>query len=333
MLEISPESIEREARILSLSGPNDESNDALHNGTLPMGAQLLGIGESLSDFDEFRDANPNILFVSPSCPMARVQLPLILAAFPSIEWVHVRSAGIDFVVSDEFSTFKDDCYVTNAKGQFSSSLAEYTMMACSYFAKDLPLLMKNKKNKVWDNYDIEELRGKTLGIVGLGRIGTCVARIASGFGMQVVASVGRYSSARAQELSADGITLLHTDVLLEQADIVSLNCPLIPQTRHMIDDVALAKMKPTAFLVNLSRGGVVDEDALLHALETKRILGAATDVFHTEKQDSPLMQLDNFVSTPHIGAMTSDAQMRIAKPLFADLNRALSGQPIVHRIV
>jgi hypothetical protein len=125
LLEISPESMKREARILSLSGPNDAANTALHDGPLPMGASVLGVGESLADLEAYRNSKPNVLFVSPSCPKAMVQLPLVLAAFPSIEWVHVRSAGIDFVVSDELSEFKNKVEVTNAKGQFSSSLAEY----------------------------------------------------------------------------------------------------------------------------------------------------------------------------------------------------------------
>jgi hypothetical protein len=129
LLEISPESMKREARILSLSGPNDSANAALHQGKLPMGSKLLGIGESLEDFEGYRDAKPNVLFVSPSCPRAMVQLPLVLKAFPTIEWVHVRSAGIDFVVCDELTAFRDKVEVTNAKGQFSSSLAEYVSVS------------------------------------------------------------------------------------------------------------------------------------------------------------------------------------------------------------
>jgi hypothetical protein len=93
LLEISPESMKKEARILSLCGPDDDANTPLHNGPLPMGSKVLGIGESLNDFDAYRDAKPNVLFVSPSCPRAMVQVPLILAAFPTIEWLHVRSAG------------------------------------------------------------------------------------------------------------------------------------------------------------------------------------------------------------------------------------------------
>jgi hypothetical protein len=133
LLEISPESMKREAKILSLSGADDVANAALHKGSLPMGAKLLGVGESLSEFDDYRESKPNVLFVSPSCPRAMVQLPLVLAAFPTIEWVHVRSAGIDFVVCDELVEFRDKVKVTNAKGQFSSSLAEYVSAVNAVF--------------------------------------------------------------------------------------------------------------------------------------------------------------------------------------------------------
>ena len=170
LLKFSPESMTKAANILSLSDANDVANEALND--LPFGAKLLGTGTSIQDFSDIQEqgsAKPNILFVSPSCPKARIQLPIILAAFPSIEWVHCRSAGIDFIVSEELSETK--VMVTNAKGQFSSSLAEYSMMACSYFAKNLPRLMKQQQNKEWIKYDVEELRGKTMGIVGYGDIG------------------------------------------------------------------------------------------------------------------------------------------------------------------
>jgi len=165
LINISPESIKKEARIISLSDPNDDANIALKT-SLPYGSKVLATGITVDDFDQILPSlNPNVAFVSPSCPKARVQLPLLLEKYPSIEWVHARSAGIDFLVSDELSS-KPPRIMTNAKGQFSSSLAEYVMMACSFFAKDLTRLMKQKKAKVWGKYNVDELRGKTMGIVG-----------------------------------------------------------------------------------------------------------------------------------------------------------------------
>jgi len=186
LIKISPESIVQEAKILNLSDPDDLANCSLDD-SLPFGSCIVATGTTLQDFESLLPQNnqsndpeqcvkPNVLFVSPSCPTARIQLPEILRAFPSIEWVHVRSAGIDFLVSDQLSdrlssTTQPPITVTTAKGQFSSSLAEYTMMACSYFAKDLPRLLRQKADSRWEKYDVEELRGKTMGIVGYGDIG------------------------------------------------------------------------------------------------------------------------------------------------------------------
>lgn len=164
LLEMSPESIQREANIISLSHPTDPANKVLHQGPLPIGASLLCVGTTLQEIQQdmqtrsTQTQKPNVLFVSPSCPHAATVLPLVLDAYPTIEWVHCRSAGIDFVESDNFATIaRSRLQVTNAKGQFSSSLAEYALFACSYFAKDLPRLMRQKSERKWINYDIEEL--------------------------------------------------------------------------------------------------------------------------------------------------------------------------------
>jgi hypothetical protein len=129
--EASP--ILRKCHIVSLSDAKDPANGSLHHGELPEGAELVAIGTNLEDFDmeHLKSIQPNVLFVSH--PLARGPLQDLLRELPSIEWVHTRSAGIDFVTSKGLS--ESNVYVTNAKGQFSSTLAEYTMMACSYFAK------------------------------------------------------------------------------------------------------------------------------------------------------------------------------------------------------
>jgi hypothetical protein len=128
----------RQCRIVSLSDVNDPANDGLHFGELPQGAELVAIGTKRDDFDiqHLQNIKPNVLFVSH--PLSRGPLQELLKDLPSIEWVHSRSAGIDYVTSQGLS--EANVYMTNAKGQFSSTLAEYTMMACSYFAKVCYLL-------------------------------------------------------------------------------------------------------------------------------------------------------------------------------------------------
>lgn len=186
LIEMSPESIATEAKIVSLSAPDDVANEALHRGPLVPGATLLGVGTTVdevraaiaagagrnnsggSNHSSASSTQPNVLFVSPSCPHAAAVLPAVLQAYPSIRWVHCRSAGIDFIESDALAAWSSgatppgghpshEAVVTNAKGQFSSSLAEYALAACSYFAKDFNRLARQQKAKRWENYDIENL--------------------------------------------------------------------------------------------------------------------------------------------------------------------------------
>ena len=145
----------KEAKILSLSDPLDDANSALQS--LPHGAEVVAVGSDLTDFDMdyLNDVGVNVIFVSHS--KARKPLAKLLTCLPSVEWVHARSAGIDFITSPDFASSKAIC--TNAKGQFSSTLAEYTMMACSYFAKDIPRLIRQKNKRKWGKYNVRELRG------------------------------------------------------------------------------------------------------------------------------------------------------------------------------
>lgn len=178
LIDMSPESIVMEAKVISLSAVDDPANEALHfHGqqrqdssipSLPSGATLLSVGTTLEEIKSSLNqaTTPNVLFVSPSCPHAASVVPQVLHAYPSISWIHCRSAGIDFVVTDELtricserteSSHLQPLQVTNAKGQFSSSLAEYALLACSYFAKNVPRLVRQQKAKQWQNFDIQEL--------------------------------------------------------------------------------------------------------------------------------------------------------------------------------
>ena len=165
-----------------------------------------------------------------------------------------------------------------------------------------------------------DLAGATLGIVGRGRIGDAVARRAEGVGMEVV-----HSS------RSSGLPL---DELLEQADVVSLHTPLTPDTRHLIDERALARMKPTALLINTARGGIVDQDALREALIDGRIGGAALDVTDPEPlpADHPLLDAPNLLVVPHLGSATRRTRARMAEMAVENLLAALDGRPMPHQV-
>jgi len=164
-----------------------------------------------------------------------------------------------------------------------------------------------------------ELDGARLGIVGMGRIGRAVAKRAEAFGMEVV-----------HHSRTSGMAL---DELLETSDVVSLHCPLTPDTHHLIDASALSRMKPTALLINTARGPVIDEDALVDALRDKRIGGAGLDVFEEEPEVHPgLLGLDNVLLAPHLGSATRVTRRKMATMAARDLVAVLSGQEPTHRV-
>jgi len=201
--------------------------------------------------------------------------------------------------------------VLTAAGATTISAAEHTVALLLALFHHIPQAAASMRDGAWDRkrFAGSELAGKRLGVVGLGRIGTRVAEIARALGMTVVAHDPLLSPERAAELGANAVPL---DDLLREADVVSLHLPLTRGTYHLIDRERLAAMKPGAVLVNTARGRLVDQDALLEALESGRLAGAALDVFEAEPlpADSPLRRSERLLLTPHLAASTAEAQMR-----------------------
>ena len=173
------------------------------------------------------------------------------------------------------------------------------------------------------------VKGATLGIVGMGRIGRAVARRASGFDMEVLGSGG--GSGVPLERGGSRVSL---DALLERSDLISLHCPLTPETYHLIDDAALSRMKPTAILVNTARGPIVDHDALRRALIAGEIAAAALDVTDPEPlpSDDPLLSAPNLIVAPHIGSATRAARERMADLAVDNLLAGLDGRPMPYPV-
>jgi glycerate dehydrogenase len=178
----------------------------------------------------------------------------------------------------------------------------------------------------WDR-SLIELDGLTMGIVGFGRIGRAVAELATALGMNVIAA--RSSGASASSSSSHRPREVDLETLFRQSDVVSLHCPLTPETRNLVDAGRLALMKPTAFLLNTSRGPLVDEQALAEALNSGRIAGAGLDVLATEPPtaDNPLLQAKNCLITPHLAWATRAARERLLKIAIANLRAFFEGKP------
>ena len=176
-----------------------------------------------------------------------------------------------------------------------------------------------------------EVSGKTIGLVGLGHVGAIVARGALGMGMRVLAYDPYVSEDRMRSMNVGRAET--ADEVFERADFVSLHVPRTPQTMGLVNEDALAKMKPTAYLINVARGGIVDETALYNALKEGTIAGAALDVFAEEPTtDSPIFTLPNVVVTPHLGASTAEAQDRAGITAAEQVATALRGAVPVHAI-
>ena len=176
-----------------------------------------------------------------------------------------------------------------------------------------------------------DVHGRTLGVVGFGQIGQAVARRAQGFGMRTLYWNRTPRPEQAAELGAQ---LRSLEQLLQESDFVSLNVALTEDTHHLIDAEALAKMRPTAMLINTARGPIVDEAALAEALSAGRIAGAGLDVTEVEPIDpaSPLLTLDNVIVLPHIGSASVATRAKMADIAVANLRAALAGQPMPHRV-
>lgn len=245
----------------------------------------------------------------------------------------IGRAGIGVDNIDIEAATKRGILVANAPESNTVAAAEHTLGLMLAVARYIPVADATLKNGEWNRsaYKGVEVQGKTLGLIGLGHVGAIVARGALGMGMRVLAFDPYVSEDRMVEMGVERAE--EPDVVFEGADFVSLHVPRTPQTVGMVNAEALKKMKRTAYLINVARGGIVDEDALYEALESREIAGAALDVFEKEPTtDSPIFSLPNVVVTPHLGASTAEAQDRAGITAAEQVATALRGGVPVHAI-
>lgn len=220
--------------------------------------------------------------------------------------------------------------VAIAGGAITDSVADMAMALLLACARRIPQGDRAVREGRWPRMVGVELRDKTLGIVGLGQIGRAVAVRAKAFGMRLVAHDVFQDERFAQE---HGVRYLPLDDLLAESDFVTLHAPVTDASRHMINAETLARMKPTAYLINTARGELVDEAALAQALRERRIAGAACDVFEKEPPgDSPLLALDNFIAAPHSAGQTHDGLRKLGEVTVENILRVLGGRQPLYRV-
>jgi D-3-phosphoglycerate dehydrogenase len=239
----------------------------------------------------------------------------------------IGRAGIGVDNIDIEAATKRGIIVANAPESNTIAAGEHTLGLMLAAARHIPAADNSLRGGEWKRSKFKgvEVAGKTLGLVGLGHVGSIVARGALGMGMRVLAYDPYLSEDRMRDMNVGRAGSV--DEVLEQSDFISLHVPRTPQTLGMIDEVALEKMKPSAYLINVARGGIVDEGALYNALKEGTIAGAALDVFKEEPTtDSVLFALPNVVVTPHLGASTVEAQDRAGVTAAEQVATALRGQ-------
>lgn len=261
----------------------------------------------------------------------------ILASTPNLRFIQSIGAGYDQFPLDELRA--RGIRLANASGVNKNAVSEHTFSLILSLTRHLKSGARHQSDHFWRGMISEipkredELAGKTLGIVGMGAIGSRVAKIAKAFDMTVLAT--KRNPATAEGPADKVVTPDKVDELLANSDVLVLTCSLNDQTRNLINADSLSRMKPTSYLINMARGGCVDEHALIEALKGGVIAGAGLDVVGQEPLagDSPLWNMDNVVLTPHSGGETQAYEDNVINILLENMERLTSGQPDLYNQV
>ena len=298
---------------------------------LQMLSQIQGLAEIsiAGSLEEARQpasvAEAILLWEAPDCLLEET-LPLC----PSLRWIHSKSAGIEGILTPRLAS--SDVVLTNARGVYARSLAEFAISGMLFFAKDLPRMNRNKADKRWEQYDVEELSGRTLAIFGYGAIGKECARLAKAFGMKIVA-------ARRNPQKSDGegdldavYSFEERGKIIPDADYLLVTSALTPETRGALGRKELAALRKNAVVVNLGRGPVIDEAALIEVLREGKIRGAVLDVFDTEPlpNSHPLWTIPNVLLSPHSADHTATWKAESMEMFLKNFQRYRAGEPLLN---
>ena len=269
---------------------------------------------------------------------------------PNVRWMQTHWAGVDHLRST--AIWQTDVTITTASGVHAPNIGQYTVAQLLVWANRIPAWLDHQRRKEWptngrwDTFVPRELRDQTLGILGYGSIGREIARLAKAFGMQVLVT-----KRNARQLHDDGYTVPGTGdpegtkadrvypteatrSMVAECDFVVATLPLTGQTRTLIDAEMFAAMKDTAYFINVGRGELIDQEALIAALEKGQLAGAGLDVFAEEPlpEDNPLWEMDNVVISPHISGFTRHYDRRAINLFIENLRRYLDGQTLLNKV-
>tara|TARA_R110002020_G_scaffold458434_1_gene675839 strand:- start:28725 stop:29681 length:957 start_codon:yes stop_codon:yes gene_type:complete len=249
-----------------------------------------------------------------------------IASAQKLRWIQLTMAGAELLAPEAHAI--GHLMVTNARGLHAELMSDHAMAAMVMLQWDFPKLFRNQAERRWERSARMPLAGRVLGVVGSGSIGSEIGRRASEFGMTV------YGVRRSGTGTPPGFTTMYgpaeLDQLLPQCDFVCVVVPATPETDRMFGAAQFAAMKPGAYFINIARGSVVDEPALIAALQERRIAGAALDVFAEEppRFDNPLWTMPNVIITPHVSGMAASNEARLVDLFLDNLSRFQAGQPL-----
>lgn len=256
----------------------------------------------------------------------RIPRPVFLEA-KLLRWVQVRGAGVETCIFPEL--VESDVILTNTSGAYNHAMADHAFALILAMSREIARCVRTQPQKVWQRgRTAQQLAGQTLGIIGLGNIGCEIAIRGRAFGMKVAAADARSMGCPAFVDELWGVENL--DRVLEQSDYIAIAAPLTAETKGMIGPTQLRKMKPTARLVNIGRGPIINEAALIDALKNGVIAGAGLDVFEKEPlpPDSELWDMENVIITPHMGGQAPETGAIAFEIFLENLKRFVSGEPL-----
>ena len=294
----------------------------------PAGIALLAQSAEVVRPPDTRPETLRALGREADAVITRSRLPDdLFEAAPRIRAVMIHGTGTDLV--NRAAANERGVMVANIPGGNAQSVAEYCLFAIMLLARNFPAIDKSLRSEAWDtaralDNPAIEVEKKTLGIVGLGHIGKRLAKMCmGGLSMRVLGNQRRLDAL------PDGVEAATLDKLLAESDFVVLACPLTPQTHHLMNAKRLAAMKKSAFLINVGRGPVIDEAALVEALRNRTIAGAMLDVYEHYRLEPghPLLSLPNAVLTPHLAGSTRESRERVGRIAAEETLRMLAGQP------
>jgi phosphoglycerate dehydrogenase-like enzyme len=302
----------------------------------PKAPYLTGLNQLPADVRVIVSADPAKL--AEAAPDADVLLngefkdpQLLKNAFPlatRLRWLHVLSAGVEHVLSPEI--IASPVPLTNGRGVFKRPLAEWAVGAMLHFMYDHRRLVRQQEAGVWADFDIEELGGKTIGIVGYGEIGRAVAERAKPFGCRILALRRKPENSSGDPLVDRAYAPAQIDAMLAECDFVVASAPVTPETRGLIGPAQIAALKTSAIVINIGRGPVIDEPALIAALESNKIRGAALDVFTVEPLPAghAFYKLQNVLLSPHSADHTAGWRDRAFQCFLDNFARFVKGEPL-----